>query len=300
MDRTRLLAACAAVAAALAIPSCGGGGSSPNPTPSTTVNPAPSPTPTPTPPPPAAANCQYGLGDATATCAPDTDTYLDAVSEAIDTLAHEHPEVLDFNDQQGGGGYRIISVGRYYLGVIENLEAMGLCAQFDGEELGVRGEPNFSDHFDIETGNGYARRGPASYRGTCHPASIPQPVTIPGPVPGCTIGGSKEVACGRESSTLLPDVNAAIDQLVEAQPNLFDVNDTHGGDDWYKVVDVQGYIQGMIDTLTTDGFCATYDGEELNVKRTNDLSENFDILTGDEYIRRGEGSYRGTCYPAGF
>ena len=36
------------------------------------------------------------------------------------------------------------------------------------------------------------------------------------------------------------------------------------------------------------------------MKRTNDFSEHYDINYKDEYVRRGNGSYRGACYPAAF
>ena len=52
--------------------------------------------------------------------------------------------------------------------------------------------------------------------------------------------------------------------------------------------------------LLAKGVCARWDGEELNVKTNNVSSENYDILTAKGYMRRGDGSYRVTCYPAYF
>ena len=43
-----------------------------------------------------------------------------------------------------------------------------------------------------------------------------------------------------------------------------------------------------------------YDGEELAVKTENGFNEQFDIFAGDGFVRRGEGSYRSTCYPSTF
>ena len=36
----------------------------------------------------------------------------------------------------------------------------------------------------------------------------------------------------------------------------------------------------------------------MAVKKENGFSDQYDILAGDGYTRRGEGSYRVTCYPA--
>jgi hypothetical protein len=43
-----------------------------------------------------------------------------------------------------------------------------------------------------------------------------------------------------------------------------------------------------------------FDGEEIEVKRTNEFSEHYDVNYADEYIRTGPGIYRGACYPAAF
>ena len=56
----------------------------------------------------------------------------------------------------------------------------------------------------------------------------------------------------------------------------------------------------MIAALAGRGYCAVFDGEEIRVKRTNEFSEHFDINYADQYVRRGPGSYRSSCYPAAF
>jgi hypothetical protein len=48
------------------------------------------------------------------------------------------------------------------------------------------------------------------------------------------------------------------------------------------------------------GYCAFYDGEEMAVKNTNKFNDQYDISTSSGYIRRGDGSYRSTCWPAWF
>lgn len=55
------------------------------------------------------------------------------------------------------------------------------------------------------------------------------------------------------------------------------------------------YLKLIVDTLDRQGLCAVYDGEELNVRRTSDYNENFDLITGNggSWIK-----YMSTCVPA--
>ena len=64
--------------------------------------------------------------------------------------------------------------------------------------------------------------------------------------------------------------------------------------------DVDAYVEDMQKEVRTEGACATWDGEELAIKRTNDFNDQYDILTFENFIRRDNGSYRATCYPAWF
>jgi len=61
-------------------------------------------------------------------------------------------------------------VTAYANGVIANLAAMGYCAKYDGEELGVKNTNSFNDQYDIHLSSGHIRRGAGSYRSTCWPA----------------------------------------------------------------------------------------------------------------------------------
>jgi hypothetical protein len=57
----------------------------------------------------------------------------------------------------------------------------------------------------------------------------------------------------------------------------------------------------MVDIMTTKGYCAKHDGEELALKKgTNANSEQYDVDLSGKYIRRGPGIYRVSCYPAAF
>ena len=60
------------------------------------------------------------------------------------------------------------------------------------------------------------------------------------------------------------------------------------------------YNQAMIDVLAKKGYCAIFDGEEIQVKRTNQFSEHYDVNYADKYIRSGPGIFRGSCYPSAF
>lgn len=282
---------------------CGGGspsGQTPVPTPSTTLPGPPAPTPQPTPVPPG-ARCPLPAPPAVnARCAAETPTFLTEVDTAINQLVQQHPEIFDLTEERGAGGYRVLSNGAYYVGLIQNLEAMNLCANFDGEEVQVKNTNDFNDQYHVLVSSGHVRRGPSSYRVTCYPASFGPPAPLPGPVAGCSLGGSREIACGRETQHFLADVEAAIDQLIREQPGIFDVNDVAPGTNFVKVLDVDRYVQGVVTNLNARGKCAHWDGEEMAVKSENRFSDHYDILTAQSYTRRGEGSYRSSCYPAAF
>jgi hypothetical protein len=278
---------------------CGGGKSPGTPSspapPPTTLAPAPAPTPIP------ASTCHLGYGVANENCSRDTASFQPDIEAAIDALVAEEPDIFDTNQDKGGGAYRVLSQGRYLQGMVRKMEAKGYCAEWNGEEFLVKNSNDHDDAYDILTGDSYVRRGSNSYRGSCYPASFPIDTGPLPPTPDCPAGPSKAIACSRDTPTLLHVMEAAIERLAKERPHVFDVNRTAPGTgNGYKVVDVAGYLQGMRDVLKAMGYCSFYDGEEMQMKEDNKFSENYDILTGSEFVRRGEGSYRGSCYPAGF
>jgi hypothetical protein len=297
----------ASIAALLfCLSSCGGGGSS---SPSTPTTPPPTTPPTTQPPsttnPPLSATCaRLGLGTSTGheVCRPEGETFLANLDLAIDRLIAEQPQIFDLNSYSGAGGYRVLSEGAYFVGVIQNLDKQGYCAGLYGEELAITNVKDYSENYDILDAKSYARRGLNSYRSTCTPASYTIPVAFPGNSPGCSIAASASVACTREVSGFGAVVAAALDQITQEHPEFFDFHDVQPGGDpnWYRVNVVDGYVQGVVKILLAKGVCARWDGEELNVKTNNVSSENYDILTSKGYMRRGDGSYRVTCYPAYF
>jgi hypothetical protein len=293
----RVLAALAAPAimmAAVAIGACGGGGS---PTTPPTAPPTEAPTGTPTPPSVVSACQRIGIGTGTGQgCPEQSPSFQGQVDAAIDQLIQEEPQIFDLK-APGGAGFRIVSVGQYYVGLIDRLDRMGLCADFDGEELQVKRDNTFNDQYDVESSSGYILRG---YKSTCYPASFPKSVTAPPSAAGCSLPGSREKACGRENARLLGPLETAIDQVMREHPEYFNTGDTQPGTDFVRIVNPDAYFRDLTLAINRQGLCAFYDGEEMAIKRENRYSEQYDLFGGAGYARRGEGSYQVTCYPAAF
>jgi len=246
-------------------------------------------------------SCRLGDGVRNPSCSRGSGNFDAEIDEAIDLLVQRQPDIFDLRNDIGNANFYIRSVGRFIVGVVENLEAQGLCATFDGEEIQVKNTNSFSDQYDVLLTTGHVRRPPTAYRSTCSPSAFPLPTGQPGQVPGCSLPGSRELACGREdASQYLADVEAAMDQVIREKPDLFDVNDTQPGTNFVKVINVDGYLAEMVRVVSGKGYCARWDGEEIQVKKENRFNEQIDILTANDYTRRGEGAYRSSCYPAAF
>jgi hypothetical protein len=236
-------------------------------------------------------------------CSPQNPDFLDALDQAIDTLIAQQPQIFDLNQFAGPGGYLVLSEGAYFVGVIQNLDKQGYCGGLYSEELAVTNTRAFSENYDILDSRHFARRGLNSYRSTCAPAAYTTEPPPAGNTPGCSLAASLSVACSREPAWAFGQVVAdAQSQIVREQPQLFDTTATQPGAqaDWYRVRDEGAYVQGVVKIILARGVCARWDGEELNVKTSNVNSENYDILTAQGYMRRGDGAYRVTCYPAYF
>jgi hypothetical protein len=143
------------------------------------------------------------------------------------------------------------------------------------------------------------------------PPAAPQPPSGPGvappapaPAPGaraCTLpSGGGTGHCPRESPSFLSVVEKAMDELVAAEPQLFDLRKTRGCGSCYQVMNPTRYVNRVAEIVRSKGYCAVYDGEELAVKDQNRFNDQYDILTADNFIRRQTGSYRATCRPAWF
>jgi len=279
------------VAAALTLGACGSGSKDAGSVPSVPVVPTPTPVPTAAAETPLATSClRLSSGSTTYRCDARGASFQHELEEAIDLLKSQRPQIFD--------GDTVLNVGAFVVGIIRNLDAMGVCSTYDGEELVVRTEGDFSDQYDILTSNNLVRR---YYAGTCSPAVFPlAQAAAPSSPAGCPLAPSHEVACGTPPTQYLDDVMDAIDELLKAKPEIFDTNDRTPAQGWPAVKDWPAYYQGVVDILSKKGYCGRFDGEELAVKKTNEFSESFDINYQDKYIRLGPGIYRSACYPAQF
>jgi len=273
---------------------CGGGS---NQTPATPATPPPTtitPVTLATPePPPGALSCgRIGNGVATGErCRVEAPTFLEEVGLAIDQVANEKPQIFD--------GERVLSTGQFYVGVIQNLDQKGICAGFDGEELQVKTSNDFNDQYHLVTSSFIVRRGRSSYMATCYPAAFPSPLPPYIPAGSCSLAPSREITCGRESSGYLDLVHASVEDVARAHPEVLDVRDQRG-ENGYRILDGAKFVQYTLEAIRSRGFCARHDGEEFVVKKENTFSEHFDLELSEGYVRRGEGSYESTCYPAAF
>jgi len=282
---------------ALSLNVCGGGGSSPGGPTQPTPPPVATPTPPPTIDPPLSASCtKLPPGSPTASCGKETPDFQAQVDAAIRTLQQEQPQIF--------AGDQVLSAGAYYVGLIKVLDRQGLCADTEGEELGVAKTASYNEQYDVLSAKNGARFGPVSYRSTCSPSAVPLPTRgLPPQQAGCPLAPSLEIACGREpEGKYYVEVEAAITQILKEKPELFDFTDTAPGTDFVRIRDYAAYTKGMVDIMTTKGYCAKHDGEELALKKgSNTSSEQYDVdLQGGLYIRRGGGIYRVSCYPAAF
>lgn len=134
--------------------------------------PGATPTPTPTPPP-ASNSCKLGEGPGNGeNCVRLSENFLVDVDDAINAVVQEHPAWFNRNDQNGTGGYLVLDVPAFHDAVVAKLEASGLCAEFDGEEIGVKSTNDWNDQYDIILSDNHIRRGDGSYRSTCKPAAF--------------------------------------------------------------------------------------------------------------------------------
>lgn len=140
---------------------------------------------------------------------------------------------------------------------------------------------------------------------------IPDPVPTPNPSPtpeptvstGCHLPSLPDHGdCPVEKKVFFTqNVEDAIDNVIKNHPEYFNLKDDPVGNQ-PKVLDMPGYVYGVVNALRAQGLCATTDGrmEEIGIKNVNDFNEQFKINRTGDYVRRGRGAYRTTCYPAAF
>ena len=276
---------------------CGGSSSpsTPNPVPSPSIIPGPTPTPPAAVDPPLSKSCEkIGWGKEALKCPMEIPSFQNDVDEAIRTLQRERPDIFN-------GNY-IDKAGAYYVGLIKILDRQGICAGYDGEELAVKTDNTYNEQYDIQTASGLVRFGPVSYRSTCYPASFPIQPGPPIPAPaGCNLPPSRAVACGREGSSgkYYTDVVAGINQVLSDHPEIFDPTDLRADGPYIKDLEAYGRLVG--EAVTKRGYCARWDGKELQVKQgSNEFNEQYAITLSLTHVRRDPNMYRSSCYPADF
>ena len=135
--------------------------------------------------------------------------------------------------------------------------------------------------------------------------ATPPPTAPPTPPPtgalSCPYGkGTLSAQCGVQTSAYVVDVDRAISNVVRLRPDIFNLNEevTPGSP---RVVKVADYFAAVVQQLQAAGFCAETDNiQNVQLKKGNDFSEKYAILTSGGFVRKGEGSYRDSCRPAIF
>jgi hypothetical protein len=99
--------------------------------------------------------------------------YLGHVSEAVEQIQKDKPELFDFNDLSQQGWPAVRNIDAYFTGVVELLAKKGYCARHDGEEVQLKhGSNTFSEQYDIDFQHKYIRTGDGIYRASCYPAAF--------------------------------------------------------------------------------------------------------------------------------
>jgi hypothetical protein len=263
----------------------------------TSVTPTPAP-PTPTPPPVtgggSTASCQrLTLGTGTdRNCRQESGlAYRDAVEQAVDSAPAEAVE-----------GNEVVWIGGYFDHIVKTLDQQGICAVQEGDNLFVRGVgDDFNEYYDVLTsGGGISSR----YTNTCRPpVATPQAPVAVVRDPQCKLPASYETICLEEGGVFSEIMRDCIEALLAEDrarptPIIFDFSQSLGGvEGGYKIIDAERYHQGVVDKLHAKGFCAWWDGEDIQVKNSNRFSEHYDIYKAEGYRIQ---LFTATCRDAAF
>ncbi len=138
---------------------------------------------------------------------------------------------------------------------------------------------------------------------TQSPVAGPTPPTTPASL-SCPLGkGTADSTCEAPASHLLRSIDAAIDQVVAAHPDYFVLGELQGQvSGQYRVRDRDRFIQGVLAILQGQGMCAFRipESDTIQVKGSNDFSEEYELVSGRGFIHRGSSSCLRTCTPANF
>ncbi len=291
----------------LLLTACGSSTPAPSPAAPTTALPAATATPAaPSPNSSLPASCR-SLPPATgsqAGCRQEPSDFLGAVSDAVSAAQGStaiDPDTKEtFALVQNG---LIQSPNAYLKSIVDALDARGLCAVYDGEELNVRASNGFNELFDVITSSGGSW---SKYMSTCTPAvPLPALVTPPNQDPECRLAPSKDSYCDRPSPVYEGDIFGALDELIaqdrqRASPLIFNFNErAPGTDNGWRVTNTALYFSELRVKLRARGYCSVRGGEdELLIKKgTNRFSEHWDLLRGEGFSLR---LLAATCHDAAF
>jgi hypothetical protein len=152
--------------AAIGVAACGG---SDAPAPTAVATPAPVPSPSPV----ATFSCPLpALPDLHNTCPKLTPQLWEVVENAIQATIQQHPELFNFNDDLGGGAFKVLDHDRYISAVVANIHAQGVCSRAEVEEIQIKTSNDFNEQYNVWVSAGYVRHGPHSYITTCFPAQF--------------------------------------------------------------------------------------------------------------------------------
>lgn len=131
------------------------------------------------------------------------------------------------------------------------------------------------------------------------PAATPPPSTPTGSSCSLPASNPSKLSCAKTSPLLLNKLEKAITAATQVRPEYFDLKDKKC-DNCYRVKNEPGYFAEVQRQLAAQGVCSEAEADEIDIKASNDLSEQYDILLASGYIRRGEGAYLYGCSPADF
>ena len=124
-----------------------------------------------------------------------------------------------------------------------------------------------------------------------------QPVWIPPGTFACALGpGNKDAACGAAAPVFADAVNAAVDRVIAEQRDLFP-----DGDITARVRNEEAIHVAVARILQAQGFCAGWDIIDLQVRDSNDFSEQYDLFDARGFLYLDPAQrVRSTCRPASF
>jgi hypothetical protein len=158
---------------------CGGSSKPSTSEPTAVVTPGPTSHPTAVPNPPVAAlSACARLGDVATRpiCSAAHGKLAGEVSAAIDRLIVQQPALFSLKETNEAGDPYVVNPDGYLTGLVQALDTAGICAQREGNGLGllVKDSNDFSESYQPINSRRYPWRGLGSYAETCVPASFPQ------------------------------------------------------------------------------------------------------------------------------